>query len=290
MDIDHRWETKQFVFLKLPEDKLQDLFQCMWAEFLAMTLFVLAACGAASATGVYELVALGAGIGTTLIEVSLVFGFSIISLVYMIGPISGGHVNNAVTWGLFFSGNISFIRAIFYTFGHVTGAIASAGLLRAILPLQWETCFALNLVSSSTNIGSAFLAEALMTMFLTMVVGGAVDKRNNAIQVPLAVGVCVSVAHFFLIPLTGCSINPTRAFASAIAASGRENCLFNVRGGVGVWQDHWLFWIAPYVGGIVGSLIYEYTLRDDWVIQRREKEKVKDLYTEEIKLDEVKKI
>ena len=52
MDIEHRWQTKQFIFFRLPEDKFQDLFQCMWAEFLAMTIFVLAACGSAAATGV----------------------------------------------------------------------------------------------------------------------------------------------------------------------------------------------------------------------------------------------
>jgi len=288
MDIDKRFQMKQFVFLRLPEDKIQELFQCMCAEFLAMTIFCLAACGSAAATGVYELVAQGATIGTTLIEVSLVFGFSIIALVYMIGPISGGHVNCAVTFGLFFSGNISLLRALFYFFGQFSGAIAAAGLMRAILPLNWETCFALNLVSPSMTTASAFFGEFFMTMFLTMVVGSAVDKRNSTIQVPLAVGVCVSVAHFFLIPMTGCSINPTRAFSSAVAATGRANCIFNVRGGIGVWQDHWIFWFGPLAGGIVGSLIYEYTLRDDWVLQVRAN-KTKELFEDEIKLDDVEK-
>jgi len=60
-----------------------------------------------------------------------------------------------------------------------------------------------------------------------------------------------------------------------------------VRGGVGVWQDHWLFWIAPFVGGIAGSLLYEYTLRDDWVLQKKAKEhQTKDLFTDDIQLQD----
>jgi len=85
-------------------------------------------------------------------------------------------------------------------------------------------------------------------------VGAASDTfKSNTVMVPLAIGMAVTVCHFVAIPITGTSLNPTRSFASAVAAH-------SVSGDVcaHVWDVHWIFWVGPCVGAICGLVTYEY--------------------------------
>jgi len=84
------------------------------------------------------------------------------------------------------------------------------------------------------------------------VVGAATDTaKSNQTMVPLAIGMAVTVAHFVAIPIDGTSLNPSRSFGIAVAASGLPGC--NER----VWPDHWIFWVGPIFGAVLGLVTYE---------------------------------
>lgn len=99
--------------------------------------------------------------------------------------------------------------------------------------------------------GHAFVAEFILTFMLMFVVMAACDSnKSNQTLVPFAIGIAVFIAHMLALPITGCSINPTRSFASAAAANGVPGCH--------AFQDQWVFWLAPIMGAAVAGLLYEY--------------------------------
>jgi hypothetical protein len=81
------------------------------------------------------------------------------------------------------------------------------------------------------------------------------SNKSNQTLVPFAIGMAVFCAHMLALPITGCSINPTRTFASAAAASGLEQC-------PNAWQGHWVFWFGPILGALSGGVLYEYCFHE----------------------------
>lgn len=126
------------------------------------------------------------------------------------------------------------------------------GFLKLVTPyMWWKSCFASNFVHSGLTVGHAFFIEFLLTFFLMFVIMAACDSnKSNQILVPLAIGMAVFSAHMIGLPVTGCSINPTRSFASAVAASGVNGCT--------PWNNHWIFWIGPMSGASLAGVLYEY--------------------------------
>jgi glycerol uptake facilitator-like aquaporin len=81
------------------------------------------------------------------------------------------------------------------------------------------------------------------------------SSKSNQTLVPFAIGMAVFIAHMIALPITGCSINPTRTFASSAAASGLSQC-------PNAWQDHWVFWFAPILGAATAGVVYEYCFHE----------------------------
>ena len=153
------------------------------------------------------------------------------------------------------------MRAVAYFVGQFLGGILAGLLLKGLMPLKFAaTCYAANMVSPSVNLNQAFAIEFFLTFFLLFVVSAATDSTKNESQViltPLAIGLCIYCCHVIGIPFTGTSINPTRSFASAIAASGVQGCEH-------VWDNHWIFWLAPLLGGWFGTSVYQYSFATYW--------------------------
>ena len=151
------------------------------------------------------------------------FIFKITALAFTIGHISGGHINFAVTFAFVLSGRISPLRGTGYFFGQFTGGMVGAFGLKYLMPLKFAGCYAANAVSSAITLNQAFFMEFFLTFFLLFVVSAATDSQKSekqGILTPLAIGLCIYCCHIIGIPFTGTSINPTRSFASAVAASG----------------------------------------------------------------------
>lgn len=104
----------------------------------------------------------------------------------------------------------------------------------------------------------AFLLELLLTFFLLFVVSAATDSQKALKDMtPLAIGLCIYCTHMVGIPLTGTSINPTRTFASAVASYGVAGC-------ENVWDYHWIFWLAPLMGGALATYVYQFAFASAW--------------------------
>lgn len=105
-------------------------------------------------------------------------------------------------------------------------------------PSLHQSCFAANFIHTELTVGHALITEFILTFFLMFVVMAACDSnKSNQTLVPFAIGMAVFCAHMLGLPITGCSINPTRSFASAAAASGLSQC-------PNAWEGHWVFWVS----------------------------------------------
>jgi len=158
---------------------------------------------------------------------------------------------------------VSFIRGIMYVGAQFFGTLVGMALLRASTPIAWHhegalvpNCLAANRVAAGLSAGVAFLAEMILTFFLLMVVCAATDSnKSNQTLIPLAIGICVTCCHLVALPIDGCSLNPTRSFASAAVARATPGC-------EDVWVNHWVFWFGPLFGGALGGVVYDFLFHD----------------------------
>lgn len=112
--------------------------KAVFAEFLATLIFVFFGLGSAlkwpSAL-------------PTILQIALAFGLAIGTLAQALGPVSGGHINPAITLALLVGNQISLLRAVFYVAAQLVGAIAGAGILYGLAPLNARGNLAVNAVS-----------------------------------------------------------------------------------------------------------------------------------------------
>jgi len=221
------------------------------AEFLAMTLFVFFCCG--SATGV-------ANTPGWVQQVSLTFGICITVLAYGIGHYSGGHINGAVTLGLCVAGVCPPLQGVANFVAQIMGSLLGAALLALCVHKTEDLTgtYGTNTLNPNYEWYQAFIGEVLGTFFLMFtVLQTAVSEKSkgNRMMAAVAIGFCVYLAHSILIPIDGCSINPTRSFGPAVVASiaysGNDAKTHNF------WKYHYIFWLGPIIGSLLGVGVYK---------------------------------
>ena len=187
---------------------------------------------------------------------ALVFGWSISILVFIFAGISGANINPAVSLALMLTKKISPLRCVAYTVAQCLGAICGAGLVRIMTPALFDKVDGgANEISKSANATEALGVEFGCTFLLVMTVMAATDSaraetnKHIATIAPIIVGLAVTVAHFTAIPVDNCSINPARSFGVA-AISGN-------------WNDHWVFWMGPYLGATSAAICYTYLFQHE---------------------------
>lgn len=231
--------------------KVQINIRACGAEFLAMLLFVFTCAG--SATGV-------AADPGWVQQVSLTFGLAITVLAYSIGHISGGQINCAVTFGLVLQGLLEWPQAVANVVAQLLGSLMGALLLAVVkekIPDKTGT-LGCNMIADNMSIHGALIGEIMMTFLLMFVVlQTAVSPKtvDNRSQAPLAIGFAVYLAHSFLIPVDGCSINPTRSFGPAVIASILHHPTPSLVGDI--WKHHWVFWVGPFIGSAFAVLAFK---------------------------------
>lgn len=223
------------------------------AEFLGTFWLVFGGCGSALfAAGIPA-----SGIGY--LGVSLAFGLTVLTMVYAVGHISGGHFNPAVSIGLFVAGKFSSRELLPYIIAQVMGAAGAAGFLLIVLVGKNEPyvidnhkagAFAANgygiLSPQGYNLGAAFLTEFILTAFFLIVILGATDRYVVRKFAGIVIGFALTLIHLISIPITNTSINPARSTSQAIIAGGAY------------LSQLWLFWVAPIAGAIAGAMIYRF--------------------------------
>jgi aquaporin Z len=216
------------------------------AEFIGTFWLVLGGCGSAVLAAAFP------GLGIGLLGVSLAFGLTVVTMAYAIAHISGCHLNPAISIGLAAGGRFKVADLPAYIVAQVAGAIGAAGVLYLIASgkagFDLAAGFAANGYAQHSpggySLTAATVCETVMTAGFLFVVMGATDARAPAGMAPLAIGLTLTLIHLISIPVTNTSVNPARSTGQAVFVGG--------------WalSQLWLFWVAPIVGAVLGSLAY----------------------------------
>src|SRR5256884_5994644 len=231
-----------------------------FAELTGTFVLVFASCGSA--------VLAGDKIG--FVGVALAFGLSLLAMVYVIGPISGCHINPAVTIGLLISKRMKAKDAPGYILAQIAGAILASAVLLLIVkgaPGGYDPAvagFAANGYGEHSpghyNLLSAFVVEIVLTFLLVYTVLGVTDLRAPVGFVGIPIGLVLTLIHLVGIPVTNTSVNPARSIGPAVFVRG--------------WalSQLWLFIVAPLIGSAVAAAVYMVTHKPADVISVKEAE------------------
>jgi MIP family channel proteins len=201
--------------------------------------------------GTFALVFLGTGAiivnhlrqgAITHLGISFVFGAIVAALIYSLGHISGAHFNPAVTLAFWRSGFLQSQRVLPYLLAQLLGATVASFLLRLSFGLTARLGATLPL---NGNWQQSFILEAVLTFLLMLVIfGSGLDRRAHIGFAGLAIGLTVGLEAACMGPITGASMNPARSFAPALVS--------------GIWENHWVYWIAPILGAQLAVEVYRY--------------------------------
>ncbi len=175
----------------------------------------------------------------THLGVSLVFGLVVAALVYALAHVSGAHFNPAVTIGFWTAGEFPGSRVPVYVIAQVLGAIAASAVLR----IMFGTTASLGATVPNGSVSTSFGLELLMTSLLVFVIlGSAVHGRAVKSFAGIAIGSTIALDALFGGPISGASMNPARSLGPALIA--------------GLWQDQWVYVIAPIMGALLAVIGY----------------------------------
>jgi len=231
----------------MKENCRENLKKCS-AEFLATATLVFVAIGAVL-FGLHH----GAPMWAVTIIGALAFGLVVVAMAYAIGPISGAHLNPAVTLGIWVSGKMKVMQMLMYMAAQTLGAIFGAFLLwltTSLLSGNWgwlEAGFnayqGLAADGLGASIGLALIIETVLTFVFvfTIIMVTSRMQKHEAIA-GLVIGLTLTLVHLVGIPLTGTSVNPARSIGPAIF------------GGWAAFQQVWLFIVAPLVGAALAAI------------------------------------
>jgi aquaporin Z len=232
------------------------------AEFLGTALLVIFAVGVATISFGFK--AFGESPSAGIVATALAFGLTVLALAYTIGPISGCHVNPAVTMGFWTSGRMSLDEAISYWIAQFAGGIAGALVLWGMLETSPEYSRSqIGLGADGygshsllhVDLGGAFLTEVVLTFLFVFVVLGATSRLGSPGFAGLAIGLALTVVHLLGIALTGTSVNPARSLGPALIVG--HDALTQV----------WVFIVAPLVGGILAAAAYRFLFADEGTVE-----------------------
>ena len=218
------------------------------AEFVGTALLVIFAVGAATLSFGFGLT--GSSTSAGVITTAMAFGLVLAGLAYALGPVSGCHVNPAVTMGFLLARRISTRDAIGYWIAQFAGGIAGAVILWGVFESSTQYTKSTGLGTDGYDshsmihlgVGGAFIAEVILTFLFVLVVLQVTKHVQTAAVAGLAIGLALATVHLFGIPLTGTSVNPARSLGPALVVQG--DALNQV----------WLFIVAPLIGGAIAAL------------------------------------
>lgn len=214
------------------------------AELIGTFVLVLMGCGSA--------VIAGSHIG--FLGISFAFGISVLAMVYAIGPISGCHINPAITVAMAVAGKISGKDTVGYIVAQCLGAIIAGAILLAIASGKAGYDVVVNGLGQNGyalhspdqySLAAGFIAELVFTFIFLIVIFGATHQKAPAGFAGVAIGLTLFLIHLVGIPITGTSVNPARSLGPAVFA------------GADAIAQLWLFIVAPIVGAVIAALVWK---------------------------------
>jgi aquaporin Z len=221
------------------------------AELVGTALLVFLAVGTATLSFGFKVA--GTSTSAGVVVTALAFGFVLGVLVYGIGPISGCHINPAVTIGFLVARKISLIDAIGYWVAQFVGAIAGAAALFGVV--HGTPHYSTSKIGLGTNgYGShsivglngvgAFVLEIILTFIFVLTILAVTRRASNAAVAGIVIGLALTLVHLVGIPFDGTSVNPARSLGPALFVGGAA------------LSQLWVFIVAPLIGGICSAIFY----------------------------------
>jgi aquaporin Z len=222
------------------------------AEGAGTALLVFFAVGVATLSFGFGLT--GSSISAGVIATSLAFGLVLLVLAYAVGPVSGCHINPAVTLGFLVARRMELREAVGYWVAQVVGAVVGAFALWAVLhgasSYDSDVGLGTNGFGKHSIVGlnavGAVTTEVILTFLFVFTVLSATRKGAPAIVAGTTIGLSLMVVHLIGIPLTGTSVNPARSLGPALFVGGAA------------LTQLWVFIVAPLAGGALAALAHEY--------------------------------
>ncbi|HUB32041.1 MAG TPA: aquaporin Z [Bryobacteraceae bacterium] len=216
------------------------------AEGIGTFWLVFGGCGAAVLDAAFP------NLGIGFLGVALAFGLTVLTMVYTIGPITGCHINPAVSIGLATARRFPVSELPAYVIAQVVGGVLGSGVLYLIASgkpgFSLAGGFASNGYGAHSPGGYALpaciVAEVVLTFMFLVVILGSTDRRAPAGFAGIAIGLSLTLIHLIGIPVTNLSVNPARSTGPAVFVGG--------------WalEQLWMFWVAPIVGAVLAGFIY----------------------------------
>ena len=232
-----------------------------FCEAIGTCVLVLFGCGAAVITG-------------NIVAIALAFGLSIVAMAYVIGDVSGCHVNPAVSLAMLINKKITLIDFFFYVIAQIVGAFVGAGLLYLILNFSQAVAQAggISAIGLGTNgfgeasslginMWIALLVEVVLTfVFIYTILGVTSDEKKSSVA-GIVIGLTLAFVHILGISLTGTSVNPARSLAPAtvMAIIGKYEAIKQV----------WVFIVAPLVGSVLAAFAFKFLNKEKEVKEEK---------------------
>ena len=205
--------------------------------------------------GTFTLVFMGCGSAMLLgcdangghLAVALAFGLAIVATAYVIGDVSGCHVNPAVSLAMLINKKLSAADFVGYVVAQVIGAIAGAGLLKVLTGhgiVDLTGALGSNGVGNAGGIGGALLIEVVLTFIFVFTILGVTSSESKGSVAGVVIGLTLTFVHIVGIPLTGTSVNPARSIGPALFAGGEA------------LSSVWVFVLAPLVGAAIAACVF----------------------------------
>lgn len=221
------------------------------AELIGTMVLVLFGCGSAAIAG--------SVLGN--LGIALAFGLSIVAMAYVIGDVSGCHINPAVSIGMWIDGRMDVKDLLMYIVFQCIGAIIGIAILAVIINSApnlggyMTTGLGANGFGAASSVGlnvvGAIIVEIILTFVFVFTVLGVTKKAENGAVAGIVIGLTLAFVHIMGIPLTGTSVNPARSLAPALFMGGQA------------LQQVWVFILAPIVGAVIAGLLYKGLISED---------------------------
>lgn len=215
-------------------------------EVFATAMFVYLGVGSVVSANVISI-----GGSSQTVVTALGFGFAATFIIFSTMHLSGGGLfNPAVTFGAVVTRRIKLIKGVCYVVAQMAGAVLGAALLKGSYPDSFQAGLGTTQLAPGVSTGRAFLMEFILTFILMFaIMASALDSASDnppgrkSITAPFVIGFAILGGMLVAAPITGASLNPARSFGPAVVQ--------------GVWDDHWVYWVAPFAGAAVGAISYQ---------------------------------
>ena len=221
------------------------------SELIGTMALVLFGCGSAAIAGTV--------LGN--LGIAMAFGLSIVAMAYVIGDISGCHINPAVSIGMWIDGRMELKDLIMYIIFQCIGASIGTAILAMLINSApslggyMATGLGQNGFGAASSVGinlyGALITEIILTFVFVFTVLGVTRSEKTGVIAGIVIGLTLAFVHFMGIPLTGTSVNPARSLAPALFIGGQA------------LQQVWVFILAPIVGAVIAGLLYKGLASED---------------------------